>query len=69
MIAFLLVIVGALNWGLVGIFSFNLVNFLVGGWPLIERIVYILVGLSAISEIIMHPAVCACCAKKATMMK
>ncbi len=41
-----LVLVGALNWGLVGFFGFNLVTTLFGGLPSIEKIVYILVGLA-----------------------
>lgn len=39
--------VGALNWGLVGAFSFNLVEFLLGSMPVVERVVYLGVGLSA----------------------
>ncbi len=48
MIAWLLVIVGALNWGLVGAFEWNLVEALLGSWPLVMRIVYVLVGLAGI---------------------
>lgn len=52
-VAFVLVIVGALNWGLVGIGSFaeanlNVVNMILGGVPMLEAIVYVLVGLSAL---------------------
>ena len=47
-IAWVLVIVGALNWGLVGAFNINLVNMILGSWSMVERVVYILVGLSAI---------------------
>ncbi|MEO5927198.1 MAG: DUF378 domain-containing protein [Patescibacteria group bacterium] len=47
-IAWVLVIVGALNWGLLGAFNINLVNMIIGSWPMVERVVYILVGLSAI---------------------
>lgn len=43
-----LVWVGALNWGLVGLFQWNLVNALLGSWPTLERLVYGLVGLSAL---------------------
>ena len=43
-----LVIIGALNWGLVGIFNFNLVSFLFGDMTTLSRIVYILVGISAL---------------------
>ena len=50
-IAWLLVVIGALNWGLVGAFGFNLVNYLLGAWPKVENIVYILVGLSALVSV------------------
>lgn len=53
MIAWILVIVGALNWGLVA-FNFNLVEFLVGKWPTLENLVYILVGVSALYELFTH---------------
>lgn len=46
--ALILTIVGGINWGLVGIADFNLVNMLLGFAPMLERIVYIVVGLSAI---------------------
>lgn len=46
-IAWVLVWVGALNWGLVGLFDFNLVSYLFSSWPMVERVVYVLVGLSA----------------------
>ena len=41
-------IIGALNWGLIGLFQFNLVAFLFGTMTLLSRIVYGLVGLSGI---------------------
>lgn len=47
-IALILVVVGGLNWGLVGAFDFNLVNTIFGSMTAIERLVYVLVGLSAI---------------------
>jgi len=47
--AWVLVLVGALNWGLVGLLNFNLVMWLFGGWPVVERIVYVLVGLAAVA--------------------
>jgi uncharacterized membrane protein YuzA (DUF378 family) len=47
-ITLILVIVGGLNWGLVGIFEFDLVAAIFGVMGIISRIVYILVGLSAI---------------------
>lgn len=47
-IAFILVIVGGLNWGLVGVFDFNLVDSLFGEGSGLSRIVYVLVGLAAL---------------------
>ena len=46
--AWCLVLIGALNWGLVGAFQFNLVNALLGSWSIVERVVYVLVGISAL---------------------
>jgi uncharacterized membrane protein YuzA (DUF378 family) len=51
-IAFILVIVGALNWGLIGFFSFDLVKAIFGDMTALSRIIYALVGLSAIYMII-----------------
>ena len=47
-IALILVIVGAINWGLVGILDFNLVDKIFGIGSTIATIIYILVGLSGI---------------------
>lgn len=49
-IASILLIIGGLNWGLIGIANLNLVDTILGGTG-IERLVYILVGLSAIWEL------------------
>ena len=43
-----LVIIGGLNWGLVGAFGFDLVAFLFGPMSMLSRIVYILVGLASV---------------------
>ena len=52
LVTLVLVIVGGLNWGLVGAFGFDLVATLFGGQDaLLARIVYLLVGLSAIWQI------------------
>jgi len=50
-VALILVIVGGLNWLLVGLFKWNLVKALFGGVPTIENLVYILVGIAAIYAI------------------
>jgi uncharacterized membrane protein YuzA (DUF378 family) len=58
MVSCLLVKIGALNWGLVGLgmllgngSSWNLVNILLGAWPTVEAVVYLLVGLAAIHAV------------------
>lgn len=48
MIAMILVIIGGLNWGLVGAFDYNLVDSLFGVGSALSQIIYILVGLSAL---------------------
>ena len=51
-IALVLVIVGAINWGLIGIFNFNLVAFLFDGISeVISRIIYSLVGLTGLINV------------------
>ena len=47
-VAFVLLIVGGLNWGLVGLFNFDLVAVLFGSIPVLAQIVYVLVGLGAV---------------------
>ena len=47
--ALVLTIIGGINWGLVGLFSFDLVAFLFGPMSILSRIVYTLVALSAIT--------------------
>ena len=51
-ITLLLVIVGGLNWGLVGLADFNLVSALFGEMSPLSRIVYVLVGASALWQLI-----------------
>jgi uncharacterized membrane protein YuzA (DUF378 family) len=51
-IAWVLVIVGGLNWGLVGINAeWNLVEMLLGAWPMVVKVVYLLVGISALVSV------------------
>lgn len=50
-IAFILIVVGGLNWGLVGFFGFNLVDAIFGAGSMIARVVYAVVGLSAVYAI------------------
>ncbi len=52
-ITLVLVIIGGINWGLVGAFQFDLVAAIFGGQDaLLARIVYVLVGLSALYQIV-----------------
>lgn len=51
-ISYIFVIIGALNWGLVGLFNIDLVALLFGEMTLLARIVYITVGVSAIVSLI-----------------
>jgi len=65
-IAKILLIVGGINWGLVGVSGFmgsnwNVVNQLLGAWPQVEWFVYILVGLAALWELYSWSK---CCSKK-----
>ena len=46
-LVYILVIVGALNWGLVGLFDFDLVSNFFGEMTTLTRIIYILIGISA----------------------
>ena len=50
-IALVLLIVGGLNWGLIGILNFDLVAFIFGAGSLLSRIVYTVVGVAAICSI------------------
>ena len=57
-IALTLVIIGALNWLLIGLFDFNLVDSIFGTMSLISRIIYILVGISGIISICIYRRLC-----------
>ncbi len=63
-IAVALVLIGAFNWGLVALFDFNLVSMLLGSWPMVEKVAYILVGVSAVYLAFTHMSYCKICSKK-----
>ena len=64
-VAFALLVVGGLNWGLVGLNpTWNVVNMLLGSMPTVEMLVYVLVGLSAVYLAATHMGTCTACAKK-----
>jgi len=52
LVTLLLIIIGGLNWGLVGLFGFDLVAALFGDGSILSRLVYVLVGASAIWQVI-----------------
>jgi hypothetical protein len=52
-LALVLIIVGGLNWGLVGLFNFNLVSAIFGDMSVLSKVVYVLVGISALYAIPM----------------
>lgn len=51
--ALVFTIIGALNWGLIGVFGFNLVSFIFGDMTLASRIIYTLVGIAAVINTIL----------------
>lgn len=59
-IAFILLAIGGLNWLLVA-FGLNLVSLIFGAWPIIEKAIYVLVGLAALWELFTHKKNCRTC--------
>lgn len=51
-LSLILVIVGGLNWGLVGLFNFDLVATILGSGSVLTRTVYVLVGLCAVWQLV-----------------
>lgn len=52
-LAMILIVVGALNWGLIGLFQFDLVAAIFGGATIVSRIIYGLVGLAGLWGVTM----------------
>lgn len=63
MIAFILLIIGGINWGLMGLLNMNLVHSLLGSSEMLEKIVYILVGISAVYIAVTHKKDCKMCSR------
>ena len=68
MICFILLVIGGLNWGLIGLGElagtmggWNVVDMLLGSWPVLEQLVYALVGLSALWIVFTHKRDCKMC--------
>jgi len=56
-LAAVLVVVGALNWGLVGLFNFDLVAALLGNGAMLSRLVYVLVGTAGVFQAMQWKAI------------
>ncbi len=68
MISFILVIIGGLNWGLVGLgwlvgngANWNVVEMILGAGSTLSGVVYVLVGLSAVWLVVDHKKTCRMC--------
>ena len=59
-IALILLIIGGLNWGLVGLFDFNLVAAIFGAASILSKIIYIVVGLAGVYCIYVLAKCCGC---------
>lgn len=64
MVSFVLLVVGGLNWGLVGLFKYNLVESLFGMDSALTMLVYVLVGVSALYLGLTHKGDCKICGGK-----
>lgn len=53
LIAVILLVIGGLNWGLVGLFNWDLIASIFGDMSALTRIIYVLIGLSAVYRIVM----------------
>lgn len=47
-----LILLGAINWGIIGLLGFNIINILFKALPMLEKLIYILVGVSAINSLL-----------------
>ena len=52
-LSLMLIIIGGINWGLVGFFKFDLVSFLLGDLSIFTRIVFAVVGIAAIYSLVL----------------
>ncbi len=62
MVAYLLLLIGGLNWLLVGVLGWDIGELFGGMDAMISRVIYVLVGLSALLEIFSHKGYCKYCA-------
>ncbi len=64
MLAYVLMFIGGLNWGLVGLLNLNVVDMVLGPGSMLARLVYIVVGLATVWVIITHKSDCKVCSAK-----
>ena len=57
-LSYVLIIIGALNWGLVGLFGFDLVGFIFGEMSFLSRFIFSLVGLAGLTNLVLELTVC-----------
>lgn len=57
LVVWILLMIGGLNWGLIGFFEFNLVAAIFGDFTIVTRIIYALVGLAALYDIFAVKAI------------
>lgn len=53
-LAYALIMIGAINWGLIGLIETDLIDKVLGEWPEVVRVVYSLVGISAVYMLLKH---------------
>ena len=53
--------IGGINWGLVGLLNLNLVNLIFGGVGVIERLIYIIIGVASVYIFTTHKRDCRIC--------
>lgn len=67
MVTWLLLIIGGLNWLLVGLFKWDIGMLFGGQMAMVSRVIYVLVGLSAIVELVSHKSCCKKCSPGTSM--
>ena len=66
-VAFILLVIGGLNWLLVGLVGWDIGNLFGGQGETVSRVIYVLVGLAAISELVTHKKNCRLCGMGGSM--
>lgn len=57
MVAYALLLIGALNWGLIGLFNFDLVAAIFGSMTIFSRLIYTIVGVAAVYDLMSLPSI------------